>query len=310
MPKGRCGLSARFPGRICRVTGSTTAGTGIVAGIFGVLGFVVVAIEAWDFWSGLFTLNPGVLIGVGLALALGVGITLYTRHDSEGTLVFRAELREDPIPAPHTSSMPPVVSLYSRGFVISDDGVVRPGGRLPRSVDLRRRRLDLRTLSRQLVDAGLAPPPANPTTPARVIEADGYRYTHRFDSDVDAAAVAELLRDPAWLARCRVRKDRPYREQRHIVRLSPTPDAVPGTEQKWNGAVPPREFGHPLDEPTVGARCGVAAELAGHSWLTSVLNDPERAWFRDPDGTLYFATGRPFLPDEPGCGNLGTDGRL
>lgn len=281
---------------------------GIVAGIFGVMAAVV---AVGSFWEPLFKGKPEVLAGVGTAVLLTIGIALWVRYDAEGDLVFRVESLEDPIPAPHPSSVPPLVSLYSRGFIIGDDGHVQPDALQPGKIDLRRRRVRLGGLDKQLLERGFKL--AMATAPPTVVESTAYRYTHRFGPEVDVVAlatIADLLRDPSHVARCGIRKDRPYTNELHTVRLSPIDDAVPGPEQEWLGAVPPSQFGHALDDLVPGARCGVATVLSGHGWLTGVLNDPARARFRDPNGTLYLASGRPLIPEETSCLDLRTDGQL
>ncbi len=282
-------------------------GGGIVAGIFGFLAFVVAVVE---FWSPLLQGKPEALAGVGVAVVVIIAITLWTRHDAEGDLVFRVELATDPVPAPHPSSVPPLVSLYSRGFVIGDDGRVQPDARPPAKVDLRRRRVHLGGLDKQL-PGGLKL--AMTTAPPAVVHSAEYRYTHRFGREVAVgtlAATADLLPDRLVSPSAGSARTARTATSGTLCDFPPLHGAVPGPDLAWRGAVPPSQFGHPLDDLAPGARCGVAAEDSGHYCLTGVLSDPAHARFRDPDGTLDLASGRPFIPEETDCVDLRTDGRL
>ena len=256
---------------------------------------------AVDIWLELVSGSTDAFVGIGVAVAIIIAVGIWKNHDEEGDSCSvprcSSTLSQLPIRAWCRRSSRSTHAASSSATTATLD----PGGRPPRDLALRRRRLYLRGLDARLREALRS---ATADTQLQTVATRCSRYQHRLGDDIDLAALAEQLRDPVWLARCGIRSDRAYRDQRFMVRLVPVADAASEEMRRWEGAMPPSRFGHALDEPIPGSRCGIAAELAGHYWLTRMVMGPGRACVLDPDGTLYSVVGRPFLPYESGCPDL------
>lgn len=245
-----------------------------------------------------------------VVIVLMLLVALWIRHGEGGPLIFRAELGEREFPSPHSEEIPPLLSLYSHGVLITYP--VRQGP----FDGTKLRRVRLRVAVRRTVLDSLKQKPhwsslwsrRTPTVALQEVRRGALTFWLPVGCRVDPE---NLYRGFSEVAEAASSRSRPYKGFSYCIRLVPIEMTASPRIVSWTLTNSVEDFGHAINGHP-GVRCRVVNDTYAPA-LTSAVSEPvidRRDVFKGSQGRRYIVTGRPLLPDENGCSGLedGDDG--